>query len=43
MRFEAGWSYKPTDTTPIGLDLGISGSAGKERGVTFHAGLNYTF
>ncbi|MDD7056018.1 MAG: hypothetical protein PUI26_04280 [Selenomonadaceae bacterium] len=43
VRFEAGWSYKPTDTTPIGLDLGISGSAGKERGVTFHAGLNYTF
>ena len=43
VRFEAGWTYQQTPTTPLALDLGISGSAGKQRGIGFHAGVNYAF
>ena len=43
MKFETGWNYTPSETTPLTLDLGLTGSAGKERGMGFHVGVNYAF
>ena len=43
VRLKTGWTFTPTETSPVALDLGISGSMGKERGIAFHAGVNYAF
>ena len=43
VRFDLGWTFQQTPTTPLALDLGISASTGKVRGIGFHAGVNVAF
>ena len=40
VRLETGWNYTPSENSPLALDLGITGSTGKERGVGFRVGVN---
>lgn len=40
---EGGWKYTPSETSPVNFDLGATGYLGTQRGLTFHAGVNYAF
>lgn len=41
--FEGGWILSPSKESPFNFDLGITGWAGTQKGITFHAGVNYIF
>ena len=43
MKLETGWNYTPSEKSPLAIDFGLTGNTGKERGVAFHAGVNYAF
>ena len=40
---EAGWILSPSKDSPVNFDLGITGWLGNQKGITFHAGVNYKF
>lgn len=41
--FELGWQMKPGDTSPVTVDLGLTGWVGRQQGVTFQAGAQWAF
>ena len=40
---ELGWQMKPGDTSPVTVDLGLTGWVGRQQGVTFQAGAQWAF
>ena len=40
---ELGWQMKPGARSPLTIDLGITGWAGRQEGVTFQAGLQWVW
>ena len=39
---ELGWLMKPTDRSPMTLDLGLTGWAGRRRGLGAHVSMNWS-
>ena len=40
---EVGWKQEATKENPIGVDVGLTGWCGKQRGVSFNAGFSWAF
>ena len=40
---ELGWKQEATKDNPFGVDLGLTGWCGKQRGITFNAGFSFGF
>ena len=40
---ELGWKQEATKENPIGVDVGLTGWCGKQRGVSFNAGFSWAF
>ena len=40
---ELGWKQEITKDNPLGVDLGVTGWCGKQRGISFNAGFSWAF
>ena len=40
---ELGWQMKPGETSPVTVDLGLTGWVGRQQGVSFQAGAQWAF
>ena len=40
---ELGWQVKPKETSPLSINLNLTGWCGKQKGVNFSAGFNWEF